>query len=343
MIEELLKAVDEAQKGFANEIAHVASQQGLTLLRDKYFSRKSGILTLLSEKLKELDPSSRPVFGKELNVCKKELEAKLEEKRAQLNSAAASYSDYQLPAVMRERGYTHLLTLIRQRIEDIFLRMGYLIADGPEVELEEYNFDALNFLPHHPARDEQDTFFVKNAPGYILRTHTSPVQVRYMLEHRPPVKIIAPGKVFRKDNPDATHTPVFQQVEGLLIDRKITFSHLRGTLEFFVKSLFGPATAIRLRPGFFPFTEPSAEVDMSCFLCKGVNPGCRICKGTGWLEILGCGMVHRNVLAYCKIDPEEFRGFAFGMGIERIALLYYQIPDIRMLYENDLRFLELFG
>ncbi len=343
MIQELLKAIDEAREQFKEDIENVKSRRILASLRDKFFSRKSGIVTLLSEKIKELSAQEKPLFGKALNDCKKELEELLESKKKTVAETVKHDFAYQLPAVILERGCRHLLSLIRFRIEEIFLRMGYLIADGPEVELEKYNFDALNFPEYHPARDEHDTFFLKNVSGYILRTHTSPVQIRYMLEHKPPIKIIAPGKVFRKDNPDATHTPVFHQVEGLLVAEGVTFSHLKGTLEFFIKSLFSAAVEIRLRPSFFPFTEPSAEVDVSCFLCRGQNSSCRICKGTGWLEILGCGMVHRNVLSYCRIDPDKYQGFAFGMGIERIALLLYQIPDIRMLYENDLRFLKLFG
>jgi phenylalanyl-tRNA synthetase alpha chain len=221
--------------------------------------------------------------------------------------------------------------------------MGYEIAYGPEVETEFHNFSALNFMEEHPARDEQDTFFIKNFENLVLRTHTSPVQIRYMLKNKPPIKIISPGKVFRKDEPDATHTPVFSQIEGLLVDKDIHFSHLKGTLELFIKAFFGQDVNIRFRPGFFPFTEPSAEVDISCFLCDGTDAGCRVCKGTGWLEILGSGMVHPQVLINCNIDPEVYSGFAFGMGIERIAQLKYGINDLRLFYDNDLRFLNQFN
>ncbi len=236
-----------------------------------------------------------------------------------------------------------MIAAIQQQIEDLFLNLGYEIALGPEIELEDYNFTKLNIPEHHPARDEQDTFFLEGHDELLLRTHTSPMQVRYMLAHTPPFKIISPGKAFRKDDPDATHSPCFHQVEGLLVDRGIHFSHLKGTLEVFCRSFFGADIVLRFRPGYFPFTEPSAEVDISCFMCAGKQSDCRVCKGSGWLELLGSGMVHPQVLRNCGIDPEVYSGFAFGMGIERVAMVKYGVPDLRLLYENDLRLLGQFG
>lgn len=271
------------------------------------------------------------------------MENRLAETEKQLLTVKEVPPDPTLPTFRYPVGRPHLLSSIRKRIEDIFISMGYEIAYGYEVEGEDNNFTALNIPEYHPTRDEQDTFFIKDFPHHLLRTHTSPVQIRYMKTHKPPIKIISPGKVFRKDDPDATHSPVFHQVEGLLIAENIHFSHLKGTLEVFIKALFGENMTVRFRPSFFPFTEPSAEVDISCFSCFGKEPSCRICKGGGWIEILGSGMVHPKVLLNCGIDPGIYSGFAFGMGVERIALLKYEISDMRMMYDNDLRFNAQFG
>jgi len=237
-----------------------------------------------------------------------------------------------------EVGAIHILSQVQKEISEIFLSMGYEIAEGPEVELDYYNFEALNIPADHPARDTQDTFYISD--DVLLRTHTSPVQIRVMKSKKPPIKIISPGRVYRSDEVDATHSPIFHQIEGLFVDKGVTMADLKGTLEVFAKRFFGEETRVRFRPHHFPFTEPSAEVDISCIFCGG--KGCKTCKGEGWIEILGAGMVHRKVLANCDIDPDEYTGFAFGMGVERIALLKYEIEDIRLFYENDLRFLKQF-
>lgn len=343
MIAELKKEIEEVKAAFTHQVNKVQSLDSLKDLKEKYTSRKKGVLTGLLKRLKDVPPADKPAAGGEINQLKKLVESFLVDAETRLKTFTEVAPDPTLPVFGFPLGRTHLLSSIRLRIEDIFINMGYEIADGPEVELEEYNFSLLNFPQHHPARDEQDTFFITDFPDWLLRTHTSPVQARYMQIHRPPIKIIAPGKVFRKDDPDATHSPVFNQVEGLLVDRGITFSHLKGTLEVFIKAFFGEQITVRFRPSFFPFTEPSAEVDCSCFACFGKDPSCRICKGTGWIEILGSGMVHPQVLKNCDIDPDEFSGFAFGMGIERIAMLKYEVSDMRMMYDNDLRFNRQFG
>ena len=343
MIEDLKTRIVGIQESFAEEKGSVRTPEDLPGLREKYLGRKKGLVTSLMKGLRDVAPEDRPQAGKHINSLKILVERELQELELRLVQGDAGRIDYSLPAHDLPLGHAHLISLVRTEIEDIFLNMGYEIAYGPEVEDEYHNFSALNFLDHHPARDEQDTFFVEDMPEMILRTHTSPVQIRYMQHHAPPVKVISPGRVFRKDEPDATHTPVFTQVEGLLVDRGIHFSHLKGTLELFIKSYFGEDVGLRLRPGYFPFTEPSAEVDISCFLCGGDRPTCRICKGTGWLEILGSGMVHPRVLSNCDIDPEVYSGFAFGMGVERIALLKYGISDLRLFYDNDIRFLRQFG
>lgn len=356
MIDELKKEIEGARRSFVNELEHVQSPEKLAALRERFLSRKKGQVALFLARLKECAPADKPAMGQAINQFKEFVESALAGASEAACAAAASGArqDPSLPASELPVGRVHLIADIQSRIEEIFLQLGYEIAAGPEVELEEYNFTKLNFPEHHPARDEQDTFFLEGHDDLLLRTHTSPMQVRYMLEHKPPLKIISPGKAFRKDDPDATHSPCFHQVEGLLVDRGIHFSHLKGTLEAFCRSFYGPDIVLRFRPGYFPFTEPSAEVDISCFMCSpaGVSAaaaaaparsGCRICKGTGWLEILGSGMVHPRVLSNCGIDPEEYSGFAFGMGIERVAMVKYGVPDLRLLYENDLRLLGQFG
>lgn len=343
MIDGLKEQIDRIIETFLEESGSIQTADNLRTLKEKYFSRKKGIITEFYASLKDVPAPGKPAAGKLINELKIQVEEKLAAKEKELLLRTERAIDYTLPGIELPIGHAHLLSRIREQIEDIFLDMGYEIAYGPEIESEYYNFTALNFLENHPARDEQDTFFIKDFAHTILRTHTSPVQVRYMQTHKPPIKIISPGKVFRKDEPDATHTPVFHQVEGLLVDKGITFSHLKGTLELFIKSFFGKDVNLRFRPSFFPFTEPSAEVDISCFLCFGKDPQCRICKGSGWLEILGSGMVHPQVLVNCGIMPDTYSGFAFGMGIERIALLKHEVMDLRMFYENDLRFNAQFG
>ncbi len=343
MIDDLRKEIESIKEKLINEIEKIQSLDELQQLRDRFLSRKKGILTSLMSKLKDLPAQDKPVFGNLVNSIKKFAEEKINESELKLGTKTEKKIDGTLPEFDIATGNTHLITFIRRKIENIFLTMGYMIAEGPEIEFDENNFTLLNFKEDHPARDEQDTFFITDSQEKLLRTHTSPVQVRYMIDHQPPVKIISPGKVFRKDEPDATHVPVFHQVEGLLVDKGINFSHLKGTLDVFLKALFGDETKLRFRPSYFPFTEPSAEVDISCFLCSGKDSKCRICKGSGWLEILGSGMVHREVLKNCNIDPDIYSGFAFGMGIERIAMLKYGVTDLRYLYENDLRFNSQFG
>ncbi|MBI3593203.1 MAG: phenylalanine--tRNA ligase subunit alpha, partial [Nitrospirae bacterium] len=283
------------------------------------------------------------LFGKKINDVKQFIETELDLKESGLREEelkrqlAAESIDITLPGKYVPFGREHPINKTLSEVVDIFVKMGFSVEEGPEVELDYYNFEALNFPKDHPARDMQDTFFVSD--DIVLRTHTSPVQVRGMEKRRPPVRFIAPGKVYRCDA-DITHTPMFHQVEGLMVDKGITFSNLKGILEAFLHQMFGPDTPVRFRPSFFPFTEPSAEVDIGCILCNGA--GCRVCKGSGWLEILGAGMVNPAVFEHVGYDPEEFSGFAFGMGIERIAMLKYSIDDIRLFFENDIRFLRQF-
>ncbi len=357
MIDELKKEIEEVRQSFLNEIAQIQSPDKLAALKERYLSRKKGAVSQFLLRLREFPPREKPAAGQLINQLKATIETELAGREASIGTASgpeAPWSDPSLPASDLPVGRFHLIADIQRQIEDLFLNLGYEIAVGPEVELEDYNFTKLNIPEFHPARDEQDTFFLDGFDDMVLRTHTSPMQVRYMLAHRPPLKIISPGKAFRKDDPDATHSPCFHQVEGLLVDRGINFSHLKGTLELFLRSFFGSGLNLRFRPGYFPFTEPSAEVDISCFMCSpagtsgagaasGPNPDCRVCKGSGWLEILGSGMVHPQVLLNCGIDPETYSGFAFGVGIERLAMIKFGVPDLRLLYENDLRLLGQFG
>jgi phenylalanyl-tRNA synthetase alpha chain len=358
MIDELKKEIEGVKQSFLKEIEQLQSPENFAALKERYLSRKKGVVGQYLSRLKEFSAAEKPRAGQVINLLKAFVEktlAESEDKCGGSRGGAEKWNDYSLPASEIPLGHFHLIADIQRQVEDIFLNLGYAIASGPEIELEQYNFTALNMPEYHPARDEQDTFFLNGFENMILRTHTSPVQIRYMLEHQPPLKIIAPGKVFRKDDPDATHTPVFHQVEGLLVDRGINFSHLKGTLEIFCRSFFGAAVSLRFRPGYFPFTEPSAEVDINCFMCSGrlshkgdggfmaLQPDCKVCKGTGWLEILGSGMVHPQVLSNCRIDPEVYSGFAFGIGIERVAMIKFGVPDLRLLYENDLRLLSQFG
>ncbi len=338
------KRIRAILKGATEELERAASRQDLEQVRVKYLGKK-GVLTQLLRSMPSLPPAERPVVGREANEAKAELEAALEarlgavgevERRARL---AAGRVDLSLPGRRVVPGALHPLSLVLDEIIDVFVGLGFAVADGPEVESDYYNFEALNIPKDHPARDMQDTFYVSE--DVLLRTHTSPAQIRTMLRQKPPVRIICPGRVYRRDALDMTHSPVFHQVEGLAVDRDISMADLRGTLELFARELFGPDSRIRFRPSFFPFTEPSAEVDVLCFACKGA--GCRLCKGSGWLEILGSGMVHPQVLRTVGYDPEEVTGWAFGMGVERIAMLRYGIDDIRLFYENDLRFLSQFA
>ena len=305
---------------------------------------KKGELTELLKGMRDVVPEERPKVGQLVNETRAAIEAKLEDKLAELaakkreEQIARETIDVTLPAKRLVRGHRHPNIVALDEVERIFVGMGYEVVEGPEIEYDYYNFEALNIPANHPAKDEQDTFYVNEK--IVLRTQTSPVQVRVMEKRKPPIRIVAPGRVFRSDEVDATHSPSFHQIEGLVIDKNITFADLKGTLAEFAKKVFGEETKVKFRPHHFPFTEPSAEMDVTCFKCGGT--GCRFCKGSGWIEILGCGMVHPKVLEMSGIDPEEYSGFAFGVGLERIALLKYEIDDMRLLYENDVRFLKQF-
>lgn len=330
----------ERIKAQALEAVEAASDaEALQAVSVKYLGRK-GVITQFLRNISNLPAEVRPQAGKRANEVKNEIDAAISAAKEAMESAATSLTDridVSLPGRRPRRGALHPLTRITAEISDIFSRMGFEIVEGPEVETDYHNFEALNVPKDHPARDMQDTFYVSD--NIVLRTQTSPVQIRVMEERRPPVRIIAPGKVYRCDS-DVTHTPMFSQVEGLLVDRNVSFGDLKGTLTAFVHRMYGEGTAMRFRPSFFPFTEPSAEVDIQCVICRG--DGCRVCSRSGWLEILGSGMVHPAVLENVGYDPSEYSGFAFGMGIERIAMLKYGIDDLRKFFENDIRFLRQF-
>lgn len=330
------------RNAFSEEIKAVFQGAELQQLKARYIGRKG----LVTEKLKALSaipPGERPAYGKAVNELKQFIEQALADRENDLSAdetqkrIRTEYIDVTLPGRPAAFGTLHPLNQVLSEIKDIFCSMGFGIEEGPEVELDYYNFEALNIPKHHPARDMQDTFYISD--DVVLRTHTSPVQVRVMEKKKPPLKIIAAGKVYRCDA-DVSHTPMFHQVEGLMVDTGISFADLKGVLELFIHSFFGRETPVRFRPSYFPFTEPSAEVDMGCIFCSG--RGCRVCKTTGWLEVLGCGMVNPRVFSMSGYDPDAYTGFAFGMGVERMTMLKYSIDDIRLFYENDLRFLGQF-
>ncbi len=305
---------------------------------------KKGELTAMMRGMGVLPKEERPAFGQKVNDVRRSIETALESRLVSLRAAEQAARleleriDVTEPAADIPQGSMHPLSIVQEKLEDIFIALGFSVADGPEVELDHYNFELMNIPKDHPARDMQDSFYF--SPNLLLRTHTSPVQARYMTTHKPPIRIVCPGRVYRCDEVDATHSPVFHQMEGLVVDKGIRMSDLKGTLDEFAKRLYGPETKTRFRPSFFPFTEPSAEVDLSCAMCGG--KGCRVCKGTGWIEVLGCGMVNPHVLEMCGIDPEEYTGFAFGLGLDRIATIKYGISDLRLMSENDTRFLSQF-
>ena len=327
-------------------VREIQNSDGLAKLNEVRvaFLGKKGELTAVLKGMKDVLPEERPVVGQLVNDTRESIERLIEETKAKLEAAERELRlqqeviDVTLPAKKNRVGHRHPNTIALEEVERIFVGMGYEVVEGPEVEYDYYNFEALNIPANHPAKDEQDTFYINDK--ILLRTQTSPVQVREMEKGKLPIRMIAPGRVFRSDEVDATHSPSFHQVEGLVVDKHITFADLKGTLAEFARQLFGAETKVKFRPHHFPFTEPSAEVDVTCFKCGG--KGCRCCKGSGWIEILGCGMVHPRVLKMSGIDPEEYSGFAFGMGLERIALLKYEIDDMRLLYENDDRFLKQF-
>jgi phenylalanyl-tRNA synthetase alpha chain len=335
--------LEDIRENAQSEIAKANSTQELEAMKVKYLGKK-GELTAVLRGMGVLSAEERPVIGELANKVRAHIEDKLQQaerglsKREMEEKLKNEYIDITMPGKRHEMGHRHPLTQVMDEFKNIFLGMGYEIAEGPEVEYVHYNFDALNIPDTHPSRDFQDTFYINE--NIILRTQTSPVQVRTMEEKKPPIKIICPGRVYRSDAVDATHSPVFHQIEGLVVDKGVTMGDLKGTLELFAKALFGEKTKIRLRPHHFPFTEPSAEVDVQCYVCH--DEGCRVCKGEGWIEILGAGMVHPNVLSVCGIDPEIYSGFAFGLGVERVAMTKFKIDDMRLLWENDVRFLKQF-
>ncbi|MFU0825698.1 phenylalanine--tRNA ligase subunit alpha [Clostridium sp.] len=335
--------LEQIKKIALDELNKISSKAELENIRVKYLGKK-GELTQILRGMGKLSPEERPIVGKLANEVRENIESLIEaasnniknkEKEARLKSEVI---DISMPGRKQIIGKKNPLQLTLESIVDIFVSMGFSVEEGPEVEKDYYNFEALNIPKNHPARGEQDTFYINE--NVLLRTQTSPVQVRTMENQKPPIKMISPGKVYRSDAVDATHSPIFYQVEGLVVDKGITFADLKGTLELFIKKMFGEKMQIKFRPHHFPFTEPSAEMDATCFVCGG--KGCNVCKNSGWIEILGCGMVHPDVLRNCGIDPEVYSGFAFGFGLDRMVMQKYELDDIRLLYESDMRFLNQF-
>ncbi len=335
MRQELEKLGDEARK----KIFQVKDEKSLEKVRIEFLGRKQGRITKVLRSIKNLPSKDRPLIGGLVNQLKEEIEKELKERKKSIEKEEKEeYIDITLPGKKPLVGKLHPITQTIEEIKRIFMGLGFRVVRGSEAETEYYNFEALNMPRYHPARDEQDSFYLDN--NYLLRTHTSPVQIKIMEKESPPIRIIAPGKCYRRDAVDASHFTMFHHVEGLAVDKKITFSDLKGSLTYFVHQMFDKEAKLRFRPSFFPFTEPSAEVDISCIMCKG--SGCRVCSGKGWLEILGAGMVDPEVFKKVNYDPEKYQGFAFGMGVERICMLKYGIDDIRLFFQNDLRFLRQF-
>jgi phenylalanyl-tRNA synthetase alpha chain len=340
MMKEKLEAIRSLAE---RELREAGDRQALENLRIRYLGKK-GELTAILKQMGALSAEERPAVGRLANQIRAHIEGELTARAAEIRSMETARRlekekiDVTLPGRRHELGHKHPLSIELDEIKEIFVGLGFDIVSGPEVEYDYYNFEALNMPKDHPARDTQDTFYIND--NILLRTQTSPVQVRTMEKQKPPIRIISPGRVYRSDAVDATHSPLFHQIEGLVVDKGITFANLKGTLEVIIKRMYGEDSIVRFRPHHFPFTEPSAEVDVQCFNCRGA--GCRLCKGEGWIEILGCGMVHPNVLSNCKIDPEVYSGFAFGMGLERLVMRKYNIDDLRLFYENDVRFLKQF-
>ena len=332
------------------EVASCGAEGELEAVRVRYLGRK-GLLTQAVRGLAAVAPAERPALGALVNEAKDAVEAAIAASGERLAAERLAHRlaheriDVTLPGRRRPRGHAHPLRLIEDEIVDVFVGMGFRVAEGPEIEDDYHNFAALNFEPDHPARDAQDTLFVAPGSDLLLRTHTSPVQIRVMRAAKPPLRVVVPGTVYRRDDLDPTHSPMFQQVEGFMVDERVSFADLKGVLVHFLRRIFGPETGVRFRPSFFPFPEPSAEADIACFRCAptgAADPACRICRGGRWLEVLGAGMIHPNVLRAVGYDPEKVQGFAFGLGTDRIAILRYGIEDLRLFYENDLRFLAQF-
>ena len=340
MLKDQLESIKMAAEHELHEIRRPAEVEDL---RIRYLGKK-GKLTAILKQMGTLSPEERPAVGALANEIRSSIEQHIARKTEQIREAETSLRlageklDVTMPGTRRRLGKKHPISIVLDEIEDIFTGMGFSIAQGPEVELDYYNFEALNIPKNHPARDTQDTFYITD--NILLRTQTSPVQIRVMQSQKPPIRIIAPGRVYRSDAIDATHSPLFHQIEGLVVDKSITLADLKGTLHTFARALYGEDVVLRFRPHHFPFTEPSCEMDTQCFACHG--EGCRLCKGEGWIELLGCGMVHPKVLENCNIDPEVYSGFAFGMGLERLVMRRFAIDDMRLFYENDLRFLSQF-
>ncbi len=335
-----LEELNELKERALGEARAAMDAEAVEGVRIRYLGRK-GLLPQVMQELRNVPKEEKPLFGKSVNELKRELTELIRQKQAEFAGAAKPSGagfDLTQPGQWRGLGTRHPITQITDRVTQIFQTLGFTVADGPDIETIWNNFDALNTPADHPSRDEQDTFYLEN--GDLMRCHTSPVQVRYMMEHKPPVRIIAPGRCYRRDTPDATHSANFHQVEGLYVDENVSLADLKGTLSYFAREMMGPKVKVRFRPHFFPFTEPSVEVDFTCHVCNG--KGCRVCKNSGWIEILGAGMVDPNVFQAVGYDAERVSGFAFGMGIERITMILFGINDIRNLYENDLRFLSQF-
>jgi phenylalanyl-tRNA synthetase alpha chain len=355
--EEIAPLFSAVRQRFDEGAQRASDQSSWEALRQSWLGRKSGVLTLITEHwLKPASPELKRAVGQELNKLKAHVEAIVEERRAAIEAGAESAAvahervDLSLPGVIRPIGSHHLIRQVFQEIEDIFVSIGFSVVEGPEIETPYYNFEALNIPEFHPVRDDMDTFYLdlpKGAPGLLLRTHTSPMQIRTMEKRQPPVRVIVPGKVYRRDNPDATHSFMFHQVEGLAVDTDITFCDFKGTIEYFVSQFFGPKVKTRFRPSYFPFTEPSVEFDVSCPFCGGSGTAasggtCGKCKGAGWIELFGAGMVDPAVYGFVNYDAKKVTGFAFGIGIDRLAMLKYGIGDIQVLFQNDVRFLRQF-
>lgn len=331
------------QQEYRDKISKATSSDELEDLRVKILGKKGELTTLLRD-MGKLSKEERPMMGKLANEVREDMETRLLQQKDRIieleyeETFRKEAIDITLPGKKKPLGSRHPLNIVVENLSDIFIGLGFTVEEGPEIEWAQYNFDHLNIPTDHSSRDLQDTFYVKD--DMVLRTQTSPIQVRTMMDRKPPIRILAPGRVYRSDEIDATHSPVFHQAEGLVVDKGITMSDLKGTLDLFAKEMFGPETKTKFRPHQFYFTEPSAEMDVTCFVCHG--KGCRVCQHTGWIEILGCGMVHPNVLRICGIDPDQYSGFAFGMGLDRIAMIKYGIGDLRLMFENDLRFLQQF-
>jgi phenylalanyl-tRNA synthetase alpha chain len=344
----VVKVFAELREGFDHVIAAAADETSWKFVRDAWLGRKSGVLSLVTDNwLKPAPAELKRAVGQQLNELKAHVEAGLEGKRCEVEAAgeqgaqARDRIDLSLPGIERAIGTRHLIRQTFEELQGIFLSIGFSVVEGPEIETPYYNFEALNIPEHHPARDNMDTFYIQGARGgHLLRTHTSPVQIHTMEKQKPPVRIIVPGKVYRRNNPDATHGYMFHQIEGLAVDTDITFCDFKGTVEYFVREFFGPKIKTRLRPSYFPFTEPSAEVDATCLFCGG--SGCRVCKQSGWIELFGAGMVNPAVYGFVNYDPQRVSGFAFGMGVDRFAMLKYGVTEVPLLFQNDVRFLRQF-